>query len=153
MKKEEIEEVEKLFDKYSDRDYHSPYEVGIKKSKSYSHRGNYEFYIIIFDDDSVYQLDNDGQKFGIELKSIESLIVRFESFTGENITNIKFREDENPCEIIGHDWRYNFISMSSKRICAVCRAREIFDTNRLDWLDVPFQDSRSEEELINSWFK
>ena len=152
MKKEEIIEIEKVFTMYSDSEYTSSYDIP-KKAKWYLHRGDYEFQIIIFEDGLVYQVGTEANTIGIELKDIESLVRRFESFTGEDITNIKFRDDENPCEIIGHDWRYNFTTLPSKRICAICKTRETFDGMRLDWLDVPFQDSRSEEELINEWFK
>lgn len=43
-----------------------------------------QFSIIVFDEDnSVYQLDNDGQIFGVELKTFADFKKRFESITGE----------------------------------------------------------------------
>jgi hypothetical protein len=136
---------------YSEREY-IEYAFEPRKAKWYFHR-RYEFHIIIFEDGSVYQLGTECNTIGVELKDIESLVIRFESFTGEDITNIRLEEGEDACEMFGHDWRYNFPSLPNKRICAICKKRETFDGYRLDWLDVPFQDSRSEEELINGWFK
>jgi hypothetical protein len=56
------------------------------------------------------------------------------------------------CEIMDHSWKYNFMSMPSKRICADCKKKETFDPHTLDWTDVEFTDSRTDEQLIKEWF-
>jgi len=95
MKKEDIEKILPLFKKYSDRDFDSVYIKGPKKAEWYFHKGEDYFQIIIFEEDnSVYQLDTEADTFGIELETIESLQIRFESFTGEKLENIDPSWDE-----------------------------------------------------------
>jgi len=71
------------FTHYSKTDYVSAYGGNPKKCSRYYHN-EYEFHIIVFDEDhSVFQLDRDHEIFGVELQTREDFIKRIESFTGE----------------------------------------------------------------------
>lgn len=54
------------------------------------------------------------------------------------------------CKIIGHSWRYNFPTMPNKRICVRCKIREKLNLRTLQWTDT-FEDTRTDQELINKW--
>ena len=77
MTKEEITEVEKYFNQYSQGTL----------GKYFSHEME-NFHIIIGDEGDVYQLNSDHEAQGIELETLESLRVRFRSFTGEELEAI-----------------------------------------------------------------
>lgn len=86
MSNEEILEIEKHFTKYNEGDY-----IDARMRKPQPIRGkyfhNYEdyFHIIIFEDGTIYQLNSDHELQGIELKSYNKLVERFESFCGERM--------------------------------------------------------------------
>jgi hypothetical protein len=71
------------FTHYSDREYNDVFRGFIGRCSRYYHN-EVNFKIIVFDkDNSVYQLDNDGEIFGVELKTFADFKKRFESITGE----------------------------------------------------------------------
>lgn len=90
MKIEEILEIEEYFTKYSESDYSSPMTCGssFKVRGRYNHIEEDNFGIVIFEDNEVYQTNSDHECQGIELKTIDELKIRFESFTGENIDKL-----------------------------------------------------------------
>lgn len=71
------------FTHYSSSDYIDIYGGKPEKCSRYYHN-EHEFHIIVFDEDhSVFQLDGDGETFGVELKTRNDFIIRFKSMTGE----------------------------------------------------------------------
>jgi hypothetical protein len=70
------------FTYYSDLDYHDVYGNKPKKCRRYYHNEE-EFKIIVFEDDTVYQLGTEGETIGVELETPADLSKRFKSFTGE----------------------------------------------------------------------
>ena len=54
------------------------------------------------------------------------------------------------CRIFGHSWRYNFVTVPSKRICARCGKREGLNLRTLNWTET-FDDDRSDKELVREW--
>ena len=84
MNTEEIQKIEKYFTKYSDNDYVDCMTKGEPVIGHYSHNEE-DFYIVIFKDQRVYQLNSDHDTQGIELVDYDKLVERFESFTGERI--------------------------------------------------------------------
>ena len=85
MSKEEITEIQKHFTCYSKKDYvrylHEPEKV----IGHYQRTEEDYFKIIIFEDDSVYQINSEYDTQGIELEDYDKLAKRFESFTGEKM--------------------------------------------------------------------
>jgi len=69
------------FTHYSDSDYHDISGNKPKKCRRYYHNEE-EFKIIVFEDDSVYQLGSEGETIGVELKTPADFSKRFKSFTG-----------------------------------------------------------------------
>lgn len=49
-----------------------------------------DFEIVVLEDDSVYQVGTEADTIGIELKTFEDLKMRFESFTGEQLSEKKY---------------------------------------------------------------
>lgn len=56
------------------------------------------------------------------------------------------------CILTDCDWRYNFPNVPNKRICSKCKKREGLNLVTLQWTNI-FYDSRSDDELIDKWFK
>jgi hypothetical protein len=86
MTEKDVKTIKKYFIEYSDKDYCDTNKSD--KCKWYYHKDE-NFYIIIFDDNSVYQSGTENNYIGIELKTLKDLKTRFKSFTGENYDNIK----------------------------------------------------------------
>jgi hypothetical protein len=85
MNTEEIQKIEKYFTKYSDKDYVDCMTKSEPVIGHYYHSEEDNFYIVIFKDQRVYQLNSDHDTQGIELVDYDKLVERFESFTGERI--------------------------------------------------------------------
>tara|TARA_Y100000389_G_scaffold182673_1_gene199483 strand:+ start:529 stop:810 length:282 start_codon:yes stop_codon:yes gene_type:complete len=85
MSKEEITEIQKHFTCYSKNDYVGYLYEPQKVIGHYYHTEEDYFKIIIFEDDSVYQINSEHETQGIELEDYDKLAKRFESFTGTNI--------------------------------------------------------------------
>ena len=64
-----------------------------------------------------------------------------------------FREFRS-CRFFGHDFRYNFPTGSQpyKRICVYCKLKQELDLATDEW-NKTFVDKRSDEVLIEKWFK
>jgi hypothetical protein len=67
-------------------EYFSEYNKSESNIKCTHHRENFE--IIIYDDGTVYQLNSDHERQGIELDTLDNLKIRFKSFTGEELENV-----------------------------------------------------------------
>ena len=108
MKKEEINEIVKYFHIIGKDEFDDMYTCGFTfKAKSYFHKGE-EFHLVVCEDDSVYQGGTEADIIGIELKDIEALKIRFESFTGDKLENIDPIWDEIDKEIrIGAENKMN----------------------------------------------
>ena len=89
MNKSDIKKTEKYFVKYTEGIYRAPDYFSSETCKKYYHKKEDYFHIAIFEGGDVYQLNNDGEVQGIELNTIEELKVRYKSFTGEELENIK----------------------------------------------------------------
>jgi len=87
----EIEELEQWFDKYSESDYVSYFSPNEPVRGNYTHKWEC-FSIVIFKNNEVYQTNSDHETQGIELKTMDEMKVRFESFVGEPIE--KLSDDE-----------------------------------------------------------
>ena len=93
MSKEEITEIQKHFTCYSKSDYVSYLYEPQKVIGHYYHTEEDYFKIIIFEDDSVYQINSEHETQGIELEDYDKLAKRFKSFTGEKM-ELNQNEDE-----------------------------------------------------------
>jgi hypothetical protein len=82
-----IDEIEKYFKLYHEGIYYSSFYDGKEEGRSFYHKKEDEFMIIIFQSREVYQLNSDHEIQGIELKTFRDLKTRFKSFTGENLEN------------------------------------------------------------------
>jgi hypothetical protein len=95
MTKEEIIQIDKYFTCYSTGPYHSAFyypkpEESRQICRKLLHKECDNFHLIIFDDTlEVYQANTDHEIYGIELETFKDLRVRFESFTGEKIYDIR----------------------------------------------------------------
>ena len=91
MTKEEIEQVGKYFECYSEKPYRDAYgRQDNNIGKRFFHKKQDVFHIIIFPEtNQVYQLNTDHEIYGIELETFKELRIRFESFTGEKIYDIQ----------------------------------------------------------------
>ena len=67
-------------------EYFSEYNKSESNIKYTHHRENFE--IIVYNDGTVYQLNSDHERQGIELDTLGNLKIRFKSFTGEELENI-----------------------------------------------------------------
>jgi hypothetical protein len=76
--------LRKNFTKYSDSDYQE-YLYPPRKARWYYSKEYDGFHLIVFDDDSVYQLGTEANTIGIELKTPAALKRRYNSFTGEKL--------------------------------------------------------------------
>lgn len=85
MEISDLKQVLKQFTKYSDGDHHS-YFSKPRKARWYFHKEE-EFKIIVYADDSVYQLGTEADTIGVELKTFAAFKKRFESFTGIKFIN------------------------------------------------------------------
>jgi hypothetical protein len=74
-----LNEVTKYFKEYTSRE----------DGKYYFHKDEDNFKIIITTDNELYQLNTDHEPYGIELDTIDNLKIRFKSFTGENLEDVK----------------------------------------------------------------
>lgn len=79
----EIKKVLKVFTEYYDGEYHGFHSPSRKARWLYHNEENFK--IIIFDDNSVFQIGTEADTIGIELKNLSALKKRFESFTGEKL--------------------------------------------------------------------
>jgi hypothetical protein len=79
MEIKDLNEVTKYFKEYTSRE----------DGKYYFHKDEDNFKIIITTDNELYQLDTDHEPYGIELDTIDNLKIRFKSFTGENLEDVK----------------------------------------------------------------
>lgn len=57
------------------------------------------------------------------------------------------------CEVLDHDWRYNFPSIPNKAICKRCKSKIKLDLHLLVWNEVnEFEgEKRTDDELIEKW--
>ena len=96
MNKEEIKKLEPHFVCYSEGKYRDT--MGWcdgEQCKRFFHKEQSSFHIILFPDtDVLYQIDPDGDIYGVELETYDELIIRFESFTKEKIDDIDPRTME-----------------------------------------------------------
>jgi hypothetical protein len=67
-------------------EYFSEYKKSESNIKCTHHRENFE--IIVYNDGTVYQLNSDHERQGIELDTLDNLKIRFKSFTGEELENV-----------------------------------------------------------------
>ncbi|RPI85143.1 MAG: hypothetical protein EHM34_02360 [Nitrosopumilales archaeon] len=72
------------FTKFSDGDYHSFWGKPCHATW-WVHNIFDGFKVIVFDDDSVYQLNTEAETMGIELKTPRAFKRRFTSFTGGHL--------------------------------------------------------------------
>ena len=79
MEIKDLNEVTKYFKEYTSR----------KDNKYYFHKDEDNFKIIITTDNELYQLNTDHEPWGIEIDTIDNLKIRFKSFTGENLEDVK----------------------------------------------------------------
>lgn len=94
MNKEDLNKIEKYFEKYSEGEYHSSFGSNDKQNaKSYYHKWEC-FYLIVFDNGDVYQLNSEHEIQGVELNTFDSIKIRFKSFTGEDVENIGNTEND-----------------------------------------------------------
>jgi len=96
MKTKDLKKIEKYFTMYSDSDYQDYWSSNPEKCKRYFHKME-EFHIIVFEDNSVYQLGTEAEPIGVELETLEDFKIRFKSFTGEDVENIG--DEEEPEDI------------------------------------------------------
>jgi hypothetical protein len=80
----EIKKVLKVFTEYCDGEY-LEFLSPPRKARWLCHKEEDYFKIIIFDDNSVFQIGTEADTIGIELKNLSALKRRFESFTGEKL--------------------------------------------------------------------
>jgi hypothetical protein len=85
MKAKDLEIVLKKFNMYSDSEY-TEFLCPTQKAKWYSHY-MWEFHIIVFDDNSVYQLGTEAETIGVELKTLKDFEIRYKSFIGRKFMN------------------------------------------------------------------
>ena len=93
MIKEEVLEIQKHFTCYSKSDYVSYLYEPQKVIGYYYHTEEDYFKIIIFEDNSVYQINSEHDTQGIELEDYDKLVKRFESFTGEKMELNQNKDD------------------------------------------------------------
>lgn len=56
------------------------------------------------------------------------------------------------CYLFGHKWKFNFMSIPDKSICARCKTKAVFDPHKLEWNPVNgFECGRTDDELIRKW--
>ena len=79
MEIKDLNEVTKYFEEYKSRE----------DNKYYFHKDEDNFKIIITTEDELYQLNTDHEPWGIEIDTIDNLKIRFKSFTGENLEDVK----------------------------------------------------------------
>lgn len=72
---------------YADKGY-TEFLYPERQAKWYNHN-MWEFQIIVFDDNSVYQLGTEAQTIGVELKTLEDFEIRYKSFIGRKFRNTK----------------------------------------------------------------
>jgi len=96
MNKEEIKKLEPFFVCYIEGKY-----IDLtgwcdgEQCKRFFHKEQSDFHIILFPETNVlYQIDPDGDIYGVELETYDELIIRFESFTKEKIDDIDPRTME-----------------------------------------------------------
>jgi hypothetical protein len=83
MTDKEISILEDYFIRYSTREYRDAFTPKPEKIKGkYYHDGEDYYKIIIFDDNSVYQINSDHELCGSELKNLQEFDIRFRSFVG-----------------------------------------------------------------------
>ena len=81
MNKFEINYILELFTKYSDNNYYTFFNEP-EKAEWYCH-DEAAFQIIIFEDNTVYQLGTEAETFGVEITTLSEFVIRFQSFTGK----------------------------------------------------------------------
>ena len=90
-----------------------------------------------------------------------SKIILEKYFVGNNIflfqRKLKMVLKSILCKLFGHNFRWNFVSFPDKRICKRCRLRQKSEINNKNvltsiWTN-GFEDNRTDEILINKWFK
>lgn len=81
MSEVELNEVVTYFIEYSNNSH----------GRKFFHKENDNFKIIITPENELYQLNTDHEPWGIELETIESLKIRFNSFTGEQLEEMSGR--------------------------------------------------------------
>lgn len=86
MTTEQIKQIEEYFTEHWSGDYKDAF-GNTGQCKKYFHKEE-NFYLIIFDDGEVYQANTDHEIFGIELKTIQDLQIRFKSLTGGELEYI-----------------------------------------------------------------
>lgn len=59
------------------------------------------------------------------------------------------------CNIFGHDYRYNFMSLPNKCICYRCGSKHKLNLETLEWEETESFgfNLRTDEELKEKWFK
>lgn len=75
----DLSEVVNYFQEFTSRE----------EGKYYFHKDSDDFKIIITKDNELYQLNTDSEPWGIELNTIDEIKIRFKSFTGEDLEDIK----------------------------------------------------------------
>ena len=79
MEIKDLNEVTKYFKEYTSRE----------DGNKYFHKDEDNFKIIITTENELYQLNTDHEPWGIEIDTIDNLKIRFKSFTGENLEDVK----------------------------------------------------------------
>lgn len=85
MKDKDLEIILKKFTMYSDKEY-IEFLCPERQAKWYYHN-MWEFHIIVFDDNSVYQLGTEAETIGVELKTLKDFEIRYKSFIGRKFMN------------------------------------------------------------------
>ena len=79
MEIKDLNEVTKYFKEYTNGE----------DGKYYFHKDEDYFKIIITTENELYQLNTDHEPWGIEIDTTDNLKIRFKSFTGENLEDVK----------------------------------------------------------------
>lgn len=97
MTTKDLNIILKRFNKYSDGEY-LEFLYPERQAKWYSHY-MWEFHIIVFDDNSVYQLGTEGETIGVELKTLKEFEIRYKSFIGRKFMNSKIKNHEKETQV------------------------------------------------------
>jgi regulator of replication initiation timing len=109
----------------------------------FTHHEHDYFKIIIGRDSEVYQLNTDHEPYGVELKSMDELRKRFESFVGEKLEDLsytlKWRLEElndikKDIEILSQELENAHLYLDEKKISRY-NAEDITDINKRPIVD------------------
>ena len=102
MVKEDLEKTLKYFSLYEwsynkdeVRTIDCCYQQVNTKGMYWSNNMDSDFEIVVLEDDSVYQVGTEADTIGVELKTFEELRIRFESFTGEKLSEKKYDKKDS----------------------------------------------------------